>query len=122
MTTEKRAQELIGKEVTNISKDLIVTGAWKKVKIKPYGVENPGKVIYPGKKHHYAAFLDWVKSRLVALGFKRHRACRIARSAREPRDHRHLPLLAGRNRRRQRRHRGSARATGLAAMPAPRLT
>jgi phenylalanyl-tRNA synthetase alpha chain len=52
MTLEKQAQKLVGKEVTNLSKELIVTGRWKDVKLKPYNVEAPGRTVYPGKKHH----------------------------------------------------------------------
>ena len=70
MTLEKQAQRLVGKEVANLSKELIATGRWKDVKLKPYNVEAAGRTIYPGKKHHYTAFLDWVKARLTALGFE----------------------------------------------------
>ena len=70
MTLEKQAQKLVGKEVTNLSKELIVTGRWKDVKLKPYNVEAPGRTVYPGKKHHYTAFLDWVKGKMVSLGFQ----------------------------------------------------
>ncbi|MBM3304031.1 MAG: phenylalanine--tRNA ligase subunit alpha, partial [Candidatus Aenigmarchaeota archaeon] len=70
MTLEKQAQKLAGKEVTSLSRELIATGCWKDVKLKPYNVEAAAKIIHPGKKHHYAAFLDWVKSRMAALGFE----------------------------------------------------
>jgi len=70
MTLEKQAQKHVGKEVTSLSKELIATGRWKDVKLKPYNIEAAAKTIYPGKKHHYTAFLDWVKGRLTALGFE----------------------------------------------------
>ncbi len=70
MTLEKQAQKLVGKEITTLSKELIATGRWREVKLKPYNVEAASKVIYPGKKHHYTAFLDWVKCKMVALGFE----------------------------------------------------
>ena len=70
MTLEEQAKRLVGKEVANLSKELISTGRWIDVRLKPYSVDVESKVIYPGKRHHYAAFLEWVKDRLVALGFE----------------------------------------------------
>jgi phenylalanyl-tRNA synthetase alpha chain len=69
MTLDKQAQKLVGKEVANLSRELIATGKWKDVRLKPYNVEAAAKTIYPGKKHHYTAFLDWVKAKMVSLGF-----------------------------------------------------
>ena len=65
----KKAQKHIGKEVTNLTTELIKTGVWKKVKIKPYNVEATGKVIYPGKRQPYNRFLMEVRQKLVELGF-----------------------------------------------------
>jgi phenylalanyl-tRNA synthetase alpha chain len=70
MTLEKQAQKLVGKEVANLSRELIVTGKWKDVRLKSYNVEAAGKTIYPGKKHHYLAFLDWVRAKMASLGFQ----------------------------------------------------
>ncbi|MFQ6105462.1 MAG: phenylalanine--tRNA ligase subunit alpha, partial [Candidatus Hydrothermarchaeaceae archaeon] len=66
----KRATRLVGKEVTNISPELIKTGLWRKVKIKPYNVEVPGGVVYLGKRQPYLQFVDKVKRKLVELGFR----------------------------------------------------
>ncbi|NOX71385.1 MAG: phenylalanine--tRNA ligase subunit alpha [Candidatus Micrarchaeota archaeon] len=63
------AQKLIGKAVTALSPELIKTGLWKEVKIKPYNVEAVGKRIYPGKRQPYAAFINEIKNKLLELGF-----------------------------------------------------
>ena len=69
-TIDKKASKFIGKEITNLTPELIKTGAWRQVKMKPYNVETPGKKAYYGKKHPYNAFLSDVKQKLVELGFK----------------------------------------------------
>jgi phenylalanyl-tRNA synthetase alpha chain len=70
--TEKeiKVKKLIGKEVVNLTPELLKTGYWRKVKFKPYNVEVPGKKIYPGKRQPYKKFLDEVKEKLINLGFK----------------------------------------------------
>jgi phenylalanyl-tRNA synthetase alpha chain len=66
----RRAKRLIGKEVMNISPELIKTGLWRKTKIRPYNVQVTGKRVYPGKRQPYNRFLSEVKQKLVELGFK----------------------------------------------------
>ncbi len=67
---ERKAKKLAGKQVLNLTPELLKKGYWKKVKFKPYNVEAPGKKIYPGKKQPYKKFLDEVKEKLIRLGFK----------------------------------------------------
>jgi phenylalanyl-tRNA synthetase alpha chain len=67
---EKEVKKLVGKEVVNLTPELLKTSYWKKVKFKSYNVEVPGKKIYPGKKQPYKKFLDEVKEKLINLGFK----------------------------------------------------
>lgn len=66
----KKARKLIGKEIMNLSPELIKTGMWRKVRIKPYNVEVTGRRIYPGKMQPYNQFLSEVRQKLVELGFK----------------------------------------------------
>lgn len=66
----KKARKLVGKEITNLTEELIKTGLWKEVKLKPYNVEIVGKKIFIGKRQPYNAFLAGVRQRLVELGFK----------------------------------------------------
>lgn len=66
----KRARKMVGKEIMNIPPELIKTGMWREVRIKPYNVEATGKKIYPGKRQPYKHFLSDVRQNLVELGFK----------------------------------------------------
>ena len=66
----KAVEGLRGKEVASLSPELIKTGAWRDVRIKPYNVEAMSRVIYPGKRHPYSQFLAQVRRKLVELGFK----------------------------------------------------
>ncbi len=62
--------KLIGKEVANLTPELLKTGIWKQVKFKPYNVELLGKKIYAGKRQPYNQFLRQVRQKLVELGFE----------------------------------------------------
>ncbi len=66
----KKARRMIGKQVANLSPELIKTGLWKKVTLKKYDVSITGSRIYPGKRHPYNSFLDTVRDKLFKLGFK----------------------------------------------------
>ncbi len=66
----ERAGKFIGKEITNLNTDLIKTGMWRKVKIKPYNVEAVGKTVHIGKRHPYNKFLMSVRRKLVEMGFQ----------------------------------------------------
>jgi len=68
-TLTKKAEKLKGKEITNLTSELIITKAWKDVFLKEYNVEAVGKVIYPGKRQPYNRFLTDVRRKLVELGF-----------------------------------------------------
>lgn len=65
----KKAEKMLGKEILNLHPELIKTGMWRRVKIKPYNVRVTGKKIYPGKRQPYKHFLSEVRQRLVELGF-----------------------------------------------------
>lgn len=57
-------------EITQINPELVVSGKWRRVKLQRYDVEAPVAETWPGKKHPYLRFLDDVRSKLIALGFK----------------------------------------------------
>jgi len=69
-TISKKAEKFVGKEINTLTPELIKTGIWKKVKIKPYNVEAPVKKVYFGKRHPYNQFLSDVRQKLVEMGFK----------------------------------------------------
>lgn len=57
-------------EVTQLTPEVIVTGEWKRVRLQEYNLEAPVAETWPGKKHPYLEFIDEVKDKLVALGFR----------------------------------------------------
>jgi phenylalanyl-tRNA synthetase alpha chain len=57
-------------EVSQVTPDLIATGKWRKANFRAYNIKAPVSHMWPGKKHPYLKFLDELKSKLVALGFK----------------------------------------------------
>ncbi|HLC77437.1 MAG TPA: phenylalanine--tRNA ligase subunit alpha [archaeon] len=65
----ERAEKFVGKEITNLNLEIIKTGTWKKVKIKPYNVEAVGKRQI-GKRHPYNKFLQETRQKLVEMGFQ----------------------------------------------------
>jgi len=68
-TITKRAEKLIGKDVSILTEELIKTKLWKNVKLKPYNVEAPSKKINIGKRQPYNRFLFEVRRKLVEMGF-----------------------------------------------------
>ena len=66
----ERAEKYAGKEITNLNLDIIKTGAWKKVNIKPYNVEASGKQLHIGKRHPYNKFLQETRQKLIEMGFE----------------------------------------------------
>ncbi len=57
-------------EVSQLTPELIVTGKWRKVKLRRYNIRAPVARTWPGKKHPYLKFLDDLKKKLITLGFK----------------------------------------------------
>ena len=57
-------------EVTQLTPELIIKGKWRTIKLQKYNIEAPVAKTWPGKKHPYLSFLEEVKTKLVALGFK----------------------------------------------------
>jgi len=60
----------IRREVSQVTPELLVTGKWREVKLRKYDIKAPVAPTWPGKKHPYLRFLDELKQKLIALGFK----------------------------------------------------
>ncbi len=69
-TFSKKAEKLVGTEVTFLTEELIATRKWKEVEFKPYNVGATGKKIYPGRLHPLTQIIDKVKAVLVSMGFE----------------------------------------------------
>ncbi|MEM1543853.1 MAG: phenylalanine--tRNA ligase subunit alpha [Candidatus Bathyarchaeia archaeon] len=65
----ERGIEVI-EEVTQLTPELIITGKWREKKLVKYDIGAPAPQVWPGKKHPYLRFLDEMREKLVALGFK----------------------------------------------------
>jgi len=57
-------------EVSDLTPELITSQRWKSVSFRKYNLAAPVTAIWPGKKQPYRHFLDRLKAKLVALGFK----------------------------------------------------
>ncbi len=66
----KKAERIVGKEVANLTEELIKTGMWRKVGFRKYNVEVTGKKIYPGKKHILSYYIESVRKIFLDLGFQ----------------------------------------------------
>lgn len=66
----ERAEKFAGKEVINLNADIIKTGMWKKVRLKPYNAEAVGKTLHIGKRQPYNKFLMDVRRKLAEMGFQ----------------------------------------------------
>lgn len=70
LVAKAKEKPVIEEEVTYLTPELIQSGEWRRVRLKPYNVEAPGKKIYPGKRQPYLSFVAKVKRKLVELGFR----------------------------------------------------
>ncbi|MEM2914600.1 MAG: phenylalanine--tRNA ligase subunit alpha, partial [Candidatus Bathyarchaeia archaeon] len=60
----------IVREISQLTPELIATGRWRETKLLKYNIKAPVTRMWPGKRHPYLRFLDELKEKLVALGFK----------------------------------------------------
>ncbi|MCD6529411.1 phenylalanine--tRNA ligase subunit alpha [Candidatus Bathyarchaeota archaeon] len=60
----------VSRELTRLKPELIVTGRWRDYRFVKYNVKASVPAIWGGKKHPYLRFLDEVRRKLVAMGFK----------------------------------------------------
>jgi phenylalanyl-tRNA synthetase alpha chain len=62
--------EGLKEEINQLTPELLVSGEWQRVDFRRYDIQAPVARIFPGKKQPFLQFLDIVKRRLVAMGFK----------------------------------------------------
>ncbi|MEM2794452.1 MAG: phenylalanine--tRNA ligase subunit alpha [Thermofilaceae archaeon] len=56
--------------VTALTPQLIISGEWRSVQFKSYDLSLRPPSLYPGRKHPYLEFLDYIRELLVAMGFE----------------------------------------------------
>ena len=57
-------------EVSALTPEMLATGSWRQVRFRKYDVRAEVAPTWPGKKQAYRRFLDELKWKLIALGFK----------------------------------------------------
>ena len=57
-------------ELSQLTSEHIKAGTWREHTLRPYNIHAPVQRTWPGKKQAYKRFLDELKLKLVALGFK----------------------------------------------------
>jgi phenylalanyl-tRNA synthetase alpha chain len=56
--------------VDKLTPELIITEKWKAITFRPYNIESPVPLIYPGKKHPVQDFIDRVREIFLSFGFE----------------------------------------------------
>jgi phenylalanyl-tRNA synthetase alpha chain len=64
-----KAEKLIGKEIGLLEPELIMTGKWREVKLRPYNVTSSGSRINIGKKHILNIFAEKSRKIFLDMGF-----------------------------------------------------
>ncbi len=67
---EAKRKGVTGEEISQLTPELLTTKKWKEKKFRHYNIHLPGPHVQPGRKHPYREFLDYLKYKFVALGFK----------------------------------------------------
>ena len=60
----------IQREVSSLTPEMLATGGWRQTKLRKYDVQAEVAPTWPGKKQPYKRFLDELKWKLIALGFR----------------------------------------------------
>lgn len=61
---------LTGEEISQLTPQMLKDGSWKTGSFRAYNIEGSFPRIVVGKKNPYRMFLDFVKRKLIALGFE----------------------------------------------------
>ncbi len=60
----------MGDEIGQLTSGMLASGSWKGKSFRGYNIATPAARIVPGRRNPYAEFLQWVKDKLVSLGFE----------------------------------------------------
>ncbi len=61
---------ITGEELGVLTPAMIQSGAWKSGTFRPYGINAPTSRLIPGRRNAYSEYLQWVKDKLISLGFE----------------------------------------------------
>jgi phenylalanyl-tRNA synthetase alpha chain len=68
-STATELKDSLQDQISGLTSDMIVSGDWNRVQLRTYNVSAPVPRTWPGKFHPYVEFLDYVKTKLIGLGF-----------------------------------------------------
>lgn len=61
---------ITGEEIGILTPAIIASGSWKEAQFRPYGLDAPVSRLIPGRHNPYGNYIQWVKDKLIALGFE----------------------------------------------------
>ena len=61
---------ITGEEIGVLTPQIIASGSWKTASFRPYGLDAPVQRLIPGRHNPYANYIQWVKDKLISLGFE----------------------------------------------------
>ncbi len=72
LTAARSAAEagLTGEEVGALTPAMLRDGSWRRVSFREYNIDTPPARVSIGRRNPYAEYVDWVKDKLVGLGFE----------------------------------------------------
>jgi len=68
-TLERKAEKIVGSEITYLLPEVIASDMWKKKPFRKYNVTVSGPKMDIGKRQPYSRFLSEVKRKLIEMGF-----------------------------------------------------
>jgi phenylalanyl-tRNA synthetase alpha chain len=71
IVSAEEARTLISKKaVSKLTHELLATGKWREVILKPFNLEALPPITYPGKRHFFKEFIDMIRDVMEDLGFE----------------------------------------------------
>lgn len=61
---------ITGEELGVVTPEMLSSGSWKNASFRPYGINAPTSRLIPGRRNAYSEYLEWVKNKLISLGFE----------------------------------------------------
>ncbi|MGD1832973.1 MAG: phenylalanine--tRNA ligase subunit alpha [Sphaerochaetaceae bacterium] len=63
-------KHITGEELGSVTPAMLSSGSWKSGSFRPYSLNTPSARLIPGRRNSYGAYLQWVKDKLISLGFE----------------------------------------------------
>lgn len=65
-----REKRITGEELGAVTSEMLANGTWKEKNFRSYSLDTPPSRVLLGRRNPYAGYLQWVKDKLVSLGFE----------------------------------------------------